>query len=687
MNESHHSDCRKLPIVFAEYGVRLESLRKSSSTRDLSSSTETKRMSSSEVVDSIKKFIETAEKPSNPIKGERTSVPVSGHLDEYHMWDPEGGRVSVQDDAWYRSCVKKSYAEPGIVGELLGSGGDSEKSHFASFPCSKGEHYKVIKSKLMGQGTYAKVEAAELISLDKDCDVSKKWVESFKKKKAQCESWRSINKSKIKEAIDGCRKPKTFEDKEILDDSLLGVKRNRDQTSRAFSEEGIWPVLVHIQNTISECPCTRDLFLAPDVDPTPAVRGLLHRYVSRKLARDVYQEWKKATGRGEPSSLPQKSPLTTHGSTSTELPWLKSPKVALKQFKEIESTNRKGLPFFLLLEIEFALQVSHPNIIKGLEVVLLPSEDTSSDVSSNTKFSDVTLVLEYCSWNLLDFRNNSALTVNNESFYFFYLRKVACLLYQTLQGIKFFHTHGILHRDIKPSNILVSSESGLVKLADLGLTTYFTPSHLMEMCVVSPDYRSPELLFGKKDYSEGIDIFSLGCTFAEMFLDKALILHVSNLKKQRMVNLRESVRVEKDGEEGKNAVQLWQLTDILGPIKPDLLPKYATYGDPEMSSNVTLMQRKLEELNLSIESDRIYRLREVFRESPCKLAKALSLDGLPENAEHREMAEATLDLLGEMLLYDPSERISAAKALEHPLFSGKFPVASRLDIVSSTSSD
>jgi cyclin-dependent kinase 7 len=71
---------------------------------------------------------------------------------------------------------------------------------------------------------------------------------------------------------------------------------------------------------------------------------------------------------------------------------------------------------------------------------------------------------------------------------------------------------------MKPNNLLMTS-SGVLKIADFGLARdWGDPSRQMTSQVVTRWYRSPELLFGAKEYSYAIDIWAVGCIFAELML-------------------------------------------------------------------------------------------------------------------------------------------------------------------------
>jgi serine/threonine protein kinase len=76
--------------------------------------------------------------------------------------------------------------------------------------------------------------------------------------------------------------------------------------------------------------------------------------------------------------------------------------------------------------------------------------------------------------------------------------------------------HRVLHRDLKPQNLLIDRR-GYIKLADFGLARAFgMPVRTYTHEVVTLWYRAPEILLGSKFYSTSVDVWSLGCVFAEM---------------------------------------------------------------------------------------------------------------------------------------------------------------------------
>lgn len=84
------------------------------------------------------------------------------------------------------------------------------------------------------------------------------------------------------------------------------------------------------------------------------------------------------------------------------------------------------------------------------------------------------------------------------------------------------HSRGIMHRDLKPQNLLVDKK-GTLKLADFGLARAFMiPLRSYTHEVVTLWYRAPEILLGQKTYSPAVDMWSIGCIFAEIVTHRPL---------------------------------------------------------------------------------------------------------------------------------------------------------------------
>ncbi|KAJ5805403.1 mitogen-activated protein kinase HOG1 [Penicillium pulvis] len=175
--------------------------------------------------------------------------------------------------------------------------------------------------------------------------------------------------------------------------------------------------------------------------------------------------------------------------------------------------------------------------------------------------------------------------------------------YQIMRGLKYIHSAGVVHRDLKPSNILVDENCDL-KICDFGLARTLKLS--MTGYVTTRYYRAPEIMLTWQNYGVEVDMWSSGCILAEMIEGTPLF-------------------------PGKDhAHQFLIISDLLGSIPPEILPHICAEGTMERIA--ALPQRK----------------KQPFRTK----FKAASLEAL--------------DFLEKVLVWDPSQRISATEALSHP---------------------
>ena len=72
------------------------------------------------------------------------------------------------------------------------------------------------------------------------------------------------------------------------------------------------------------------------------------------------------------------------------------------------------------------------------------------------------------------------------------------------------------------SVMVVLNDEGEIKLADFGLGRKFIPDSYYTSKVVTLWYRAPELLLGLKQYNLKVDVWSIGCVIAEMFIHDIL---------------------------------------------------------------------------------------------------------------------------------------------------------------------
>ena len=155
-----------------------------------------------------------------------------------------------------------------------------------------------------------------------------------------------------------------------------------------------------------------------------------------------------------------------------------------------------------LREIKLLRELSHENVVGLLDVFATQKH--------------VYLVFEFCELGDLE-------DVIRDDRTFLSPSDVSAYMQMMLQGIKACHDAWILHRDLKPSNLLIHS-SGALKIGDFGLARlYASPDREMSSQVVTLWYRAPELLFGSKKYSVGVDMWSIGLIFYEIIKRVALL--------------------------------------------------------------------------------------------------------------------------------------------------------------------
>ncbi|KAI0802619.1 Pkinase-domain-containing protein [Xylaria sp. FL0064] len=181
--------------------------------------------------------------------------------------------------------------------------------------------------------------------------------------------------------------------------------------------------------------------------------------------------------------------------------------VALKRLKlDNDEASKVGLTETGLREIQILKDCSHKNIVKLREVVV--GEDTS-------RIENIFLVLEFVEHDL-----KSILADMPEPFL---ASEVKTLLLQLASGVAYLHDNWILHRDLKTSNLLLNNR-GQLKIADFGMARYVgDPAPKLTQLVVTLWYRAPELLLGTKTYGAPIDMWSVGCIFAEILTRDALL--------------------------------------------------------------------------------------------------------------------------------------------------------------------
>ncbi|KAG5240966.1 hypothetical protein OIU76_014484 [Salix suchowensis] len=269
-------------------------------------------------------------------------------------------------------------------------------------------------------------------------------------------------------------------------------------------------------------------------------------------------------------------------------------KVAIKKindiFEHVSDATR------ILREIKLLRLLRHPDIVEIKHILLPPSR---------REFKDIYVVFELMESDLHQvIKANDDLTPEHYQFF----------LYQLLRGLKYIHTANVFHRDLKPKNILANADCKL-KICDFGLARVAfndTPTAIFWTDYVATRwYRAPELcgsFFSK--YTPAIDIWSIGCIFAELLTGKPLF-------------------------PGKNVVhQLDLMTELLGTPTPEAIARVRN------------------------EKARRY-LSSMRKKKPIPLSQKFP------NAD-----PLALRLLERMLAFEPKDRPTAEEALADPYFKG-----------------
>lgn len=175
--------------------------------------------------------------------------------------------------------------------------------------------------------------------------------------------------------------------------------------------------------------------------------------------------------------------------------------MALKKIKFGE--DDEGIPPTTIREIALLREIRHENVVALKDLIYYPSE---------RKFY---LLFEYSEMDLRKFIDNQKIS----------LEHIRHIFRQIVKGVDYLHENGIFHRDLKPQNILIDKNGLCPKLADFGLARHFSlPFGAYSKEIVTLWYRAPEIIMGEKRYGIGVDIWSLGCIFYELFMRQPLFM-------------------------------------------------------------------------------------------------------------------------------------------------------------------
>ncbi|KAJ5730140.1 uncharacterized protein N7483_004648 [Penicillium malachiteum] len=189
--------------------------------------------------------------------------------------------------------------------------------------------------------------------------------------------------------------------------------------------------------------------------------------------------------------------------------------VAIKKIK-VNAEYKDGLTMDAIREVKYLQELSHPNVIALHDVF-------------SSKDQNLNLVLEFLP------RGDLEMLIKDGDIQYG-AADIKAWMGMLIRGVWFCHENFVLHRDIKPNNLLIASD-GEVKLADFGLARSFADPYLnMTHQVITRWYRPPELLYGARQYSGAVDVWSMGMVFAELLLRVPFVAGNTDLDQISKIN-------------------------------------------------------------------------------------------------------------------------------------------------------
>ncbi len=120
--------------------------------------------------------------------------------------------------------------------------------------------------------------------------------------------------------------------------------------------------------------------------------------------------------------------------------------------------------------------------------------------------------------------------------------------YQLFRGLAYCHSQRVCHRDIKPENLLVSPNTGLLKIADFGCGAEInSPEETHTFYIGTRIFRAPELLLGATKYNFKVDVWSAAVVMTEMALGIP-VFYGGKGQKGHLLNIFEYLGVPSDND-------------------------------------------------------------------------------------------------------------------------------------------
>jgi len=276
--------------------------------------------------------------------------------------------------------------------------------------------------------------------------------------------------------------------------------------------------------------------------------------------------------------------------------------VAVKKIP-INKLSNSGYPTSALREVSILKNLHHENIIKILDIFLTEPK--------RNKKGNISIIYEYIENDLSSLMDNKVV---------FSTESIKCIMHQILKAVEYLHSNYIIHRDLKTANILIKND-GVVKLADFGMARKIkmlpslNKAYTNNVCTIW--YRAPELLLNECIYRTEIDMWSIGCVFAELLINKPIF------------------GIDKNDPE----MELEAIIKIIGSPSDNDLERYRTINGDDYINRVIPKEVYPNNLRNFIDQHRIEKINdEIF------------------------------SLLNNLLKFNPKQRYTIEEALNDPFF-------------------
>jgi len=185
-------------------------------------------------------------------------------------------------------------------------------------------------------------------------------------------------------------------------------------------------------------------------------------------------------------------------------------KVAIKKnksiFADLEDSKR------LYREMRLLQHFDHQNVINLLDIIPPSSKERDS-------FNEMYLVMPHLSYSL---RKMIAPLKEGKKRTQLHDYQRMFIVFQMLCALQYIHSAGVIHRDLTPDNVLVDSRLH-IKIIDFGLSRGVAKKgELLTEYVCTRWYRAPEIMVSRQRYGCKVDVWSVGCIWAEMLLGRPL---------------------------------------------------------------------------------------------------------------------------------------------------------------------